>query len=138
MRVFAYSLTGMVTILCLLMYFWTMRGVGRARKKYGVKPPQMTGPEGFERALRVQANTTEQLVLFLPALWLLALSIGSRRGDLVASAVGLVFLVGRMVYIRGYSTASEKRLPGFFIGFAATALAAVGAFAVLFYRFFIR
>ncbi len=138
MYVFDYSLTGMVTALCLLMYFWTMRRTVQARNKHNVKPPQTTGPEAFERALRVQVNTTEQLVLFLPALWLFALALGSRLGDPAAAVVGLVFLVGRIVYAYGYSVASEKRLAGFLIGFIATVVAVLGAFAVLFYRYFLR
>lgn len=138
MHVFSYSLTGMVTILCLLMYFWVMRRTVQAREKHGVKLPQMKGSEEFERALRVQINTTEHLLLFLPALWLLALGLGSHLGDPTAAVVGLVFLVGRIAYAYGYSAAPEKRLPGFLIGFAATIVAVLGAFAILFYRYFLR
>jgi glutathione S-transferase len=51
---------------------------GRAREKYGIKAPSVTGHENFERAYRVQMNTVEQMVFFLPALWLCAVLLPTR------------------------------------------------------------
>ncbi|MGA0197569.1 MAG: MAPEG family protein, partial [Prochlorotrichaceae cyanobacterium] len=60
---------GLVTIAALIMYYAVTLNVGRARFKYGVKPPAMTGDPGFECAVRIQQNTLEQMVFFLPLLW---------------------------------------------------------------------
>ena len=62
--------TSLVTIGALLVYFVVTINVGRARFKYKISPPSMSGDPNFERVLRVQQNTLEQLVLFLPGLWL--------------------------------------------------------------------
>ncbi|MDB9338105.1 MAPEG family protein, partial [Nodularia spumigena CS-589/07] len=65
--------TGLITALTLLLYLFITINVGRARAKYKVLPPQMTGNPDFERVVRVQQNTLEQTVFFLPALWLFSL-----------------------------------------------------------------
>jgi glutathione S-transferase len=87
----------------------------------------MTGPEPFERALRVQQNTLEQLVFFLPSLWLAALFNDAS----IASVLGLVWVGGRLAYTVGYLQAAEKRGPGFGISFLSSAallvMAAAGA-----------
>ena len=62
--------TGLITVLTLLLYLFITINVGRARAKYKVLPPKMTGNPDFERVVRVQQNTLEQTVFFLPALWL--------------------------------------------------------------------
>jgi glutathione S-transferase len=63
-----YTFPSLVTALALVVYLVLTLNVGRARVKYKVKPPIMTGEPELERVLRVQQNTLEQLVLFLPAL----------------------------------------------------------------------
>jgi uncharacterized membrane protein YecN with MAPEG domain len=68
-----YLLPSLVTVLTLLVYQVLVINVGRARAKYKVMPPATSGDENFERVLRVQQNTLEQLVAFLPALWLFSL-----------------------------------------------------------------
>ena len=72
---FQFPLTGLVTLFCLLVLFLVTVMVGRARGKHGVKVPEMTGPEPFTYAVRVHLNTIEGLILFLPALWLFALTV---------------------------------------------------------------
>ena len=75
------ALPAVVTLAALIAYQGTVMAVGQARVKHKVLPPARSGPEGFERAMRVQQNTLEQLVFFLPTFWLAAL-LGSeaRRG----------------------------------------------------------
>jgi len=90
-----------------------------------VKPPASSGPEPFERALRVQQNTLEQLVFFLPCLWLAALLDNTT----VASGLGLVWVGGRIAYAVGYLQAPEKRGPGFGISFLSSAALLVMALA---------
>jgi glutathione S-transferase len=114
-----YHLTALVTLLAILFYFYTGLHVARARAKYGVKAPATSGQPDFERAFRVQMNTLEWMPIFLPALWLFATDIS----DPIAAAIGAVWIIGRIVYLIGYSKAAEKRSSGFAIqAFACIAL----------------
>ena len=99
----------LVTVLALLMYFVLTLNVGRARYRYGVKPPAMGGDENFERVLRVQQNTLEQIVFFLPSLWLFSGYVNPNFGAIL----GAIWVVGRILYAWGYYQAPEKRGPGF-------------------------
>lgn len=99
----------LITALTLLVYQVLAVNVGRARAKYKVLPPQMTGEPDFERVLRVQQNTLEQLVFFLPLLWLFSFYVSPLWG----AGIGAVWLVGRIVYAWGYYQAAEKRTIGF-------------------------
>jgi glutathione S-transferase len=103
------KLTALVTLLALLLYFWMGLRVGQARRKFGVKPPATTGNPDFERVFRVQMNTLEWMPIFLPALWLAAVYVS----DIGAALVGLVWIVGRVIYMLGYGEAAEKRHLGF-------------------------
>src|SRR5581483_8205984 len=71
----------LVTLLALLLYAWMIMRVSSARGRLGVEAPSVTGDPEFERHYRVQANTLESLVIFLPSLWLFALFL---RSDLIA------------------------------------------------------
>jgi uncharacterized MAPEG superfamily protein len=73
----------------------------------------------------VQQNTGEQLLLFLPALYLFAGYVSAP----VAALLGLVFIVGRGLYARGYVADPAQRSTGFTIGFVATAVLLVGGLA---------
>lgn len=98
-----------ITLLALVEYLVFAILVGRARVRYGVKAPAITGHEMFERAYRVQMNTLELLVLFLPALWL-----ASRYFSTTWTAgLGALFLVGRIVYARSYVRDPDSRSAGF-------------------------
>lgn len=110
-------LPALVTILSLILYFAFTINVGRARRKYKVMPPQMTGDPNFERVLRVQQNTLEQLVLFLPSLWLFSQFVSVPLG----SGLGGIWILGRIVYAWGYYQAAEKR----FIGFGLSSLSTI-------------
>ena len=102
---------GLVTVFALILYFVLTINVGRARAKYGVPVPQMTGNPDFERVVRVHYNTLEQLIFFLPLLWVFCLYVNPVWG----SAIGAVWVFGRTVYAWGYYKAAEKRAPGFAI-----------------------
>jgi len=97
--------------------------VGRARAKYKVLPPQMTGNPDFERVVRVQQNTLEQIVLFLPSLWLFSEFVS----PIWAAVIGTVWLVGRIIFAWGYYQAAEKRTIGFGIGTLATFTLVLGS-----------
>lgn len=102
----------LVTAIALLVYLVLTINVGRSRAKYKIMPPQMSGDPNFERVVRVQQNTLEQLVLFLPALWLFSEFISPVWG----ASLGAVWVVGRIVYAWGCYQAAEKRTLGFAIG----------------------
>jgi len=114
-----YHLTALVTCLALMVYFLISFRVGKARTTYGVKAPATAGNPDFERIYRVQMNTLEWMPIFLPALWLFAIYVS----DAIAAALGIVWIVGRILYMIGYAEAANKRGRGFGIqGFAAFAL----------------
>ncbi|PWT86330.1 MAG: MAPEG family protein [Proteobacteria bacterium] len=99
------SLVDLVATLVLLQLLVFCALVGRARVKYGVKAPAVTGHEMFERAYRVQMNTVELIVLLLPAMYLAA----KYWPPAFAAAAGAVYFVGRLLYWRAYMSAPERR-----------------------------
>ncbi|MGQ4648655.1 MAPEG family protein [Lyngbya aestuarii] len=114
----------LVTALALLVYLVITINVGRARLKYKVSPPQTTGDPNFERVLRVQQNTLEQLVFFLPALWLFSLYVSPLWG----AGIGAIWVIGRIAYAWGYYQAAEKRAVGFGIGTISGVVLLLGSF----------
>jgi glutathione S-transferase len=124
-----HRLTALVTILALLLYFTMSLQVGRARGKSGIQPPAMTGDPMLERAIRVHINTLEGLPLFLAGLWLFAIY----WNDLVAAGLGIVWIIGRLLYSSGYMADPDKRSTGFLIQFLATAVLLLGAFGKIVY-----
>ncbi|NET24837.1 MAPEG family protein [Okeania sp. SIO1I7] len=113
----------LITVVSLFMYFVVTINVGRARSKYNITPPQMTGDPNFERVLRVQQNTVEQIILFLPSLWLFSLFISPLWG----AGIGTVWVVGRILFAWGYYQAAEKRALGFGISSLAIIALLIGA-----------
>lgn len=119
----SHALVAIVTLVSLLVYVWMIMRIGKARRKAGIDAPAMTGDPELERHLRVQANTVEWLVIYLPSLWLFALY----WNDLVAAALGVVWIIGRIVYALGYAADPKKRELGFMIQMLATAVLLFGA-----------
>ena len=113
----------LVSALALLLYVAVFVTAGRARARYEIKAPAVTGAPEFERAFRVQQNTLEQLVWFIPALWLFSLY----ASPLWAGIIGLVWIAGRAYYAVSYYRDPETRGPGFLIGFGSAAVLLVGA-----------
>jgi uncharacterized MAPEG superfamily protein len=111
------ALTSWLTLACLLLLFVTAALVGRARVRYGIKAPATTGHDMFDRAYRVQMNTLENAVIFLPALWLCAWTAGDRW----AAGLGAVWLAGRIWYAVAYQADPARRGNGFLMGFIAWA-----------------
>ena len=115
--------TAVVSLLALLIYFCMRLNVGRARGKTGIAAPAMTGDPILERAVRVHYNTLEWLPIFLVSLWLFAIY----WNELVAAGVGVVWIVGRVIYSTGYMADPGKRSTGFLIQLAAVAVLLFGA-----------
>src|SRR5271156_4535452 len=118
---FAGHALQIVILLALIEYLVLGVMVGRARQTYGVEAPATTGNPDFERIFRVHVNTLEALIVFLPAVWILSLSVNYHIGV----ALGLLFVIARIIYARGYLTAAAKRGPG------AIATAIINAILVL-------
>ena len=121
--------TALISILALLVYFAMGLQVARARGKSGIDAPTMTGDPLLERAVRVHINTLEWLPLFLTGLWLFAFY----WNELVAAGLGLVWIIGRLVYSAGYMVDPGKRSTGFLIQFVAAAVLLVGALGKIIY-----
>ncbi len=102
-----------VTVLALAQFVFFGITVGRIRVKTGVTAPAMSGDPEFERANRVHANTLEQLVVMLPALWLYAHYVN----PLWAAGFGVVYLIGRFLYSSAYTKDPASRGIGFMMTF---------------------
>jgi uncharacterized MAPEG superfamily protein len=98
-----------VIALALIQYVAFGMLVGWARGKYGVKAPAVTGHEIFDRYFRVHQNTLELLVVFVPAIWLFGMYVDPAW----ATLLGLVYVVARLLYLRGYVADPAKREVGF-------------------------
>jgi glutathione S-transferase len=111
-----------VTALALLQYLVFGFKVGRARGRYAVKAPAVTGNELFERNFRVHQNTLEQLVVFLPGLYLFSHYLEPR----VAAVFGLIYLVGRELFAFNYVKEPAKREVGFSLSFLPSVILVLG------------
>ncbi len=117
-------LVSLITLLAAVLVIWANLAMGRARHKYGVKPPAMTGHPAFERASRAQANTLENVVPFLIGLWLCALLFS----PFAAAILGFVWLVARVIFSVAYYNESSLRSPLFGVSILATFLLLIGGF----------
>jgi glutathione S-transferase len=115
--------TEAASLLALATYLACSLGTGVARGKYKVKAPAVTGHEMFERAYRVQMNTLEQIVFFLPSMWLFAMLVS----DKIAAIGGVVWVIGRIVYAVSYLRNPASRGAGFAISFFTSFALFLGA-----------
>lgn len=98
-----------VAMLVVVQYLFFIYQVGRARGRYGVKAPAVTGHEIFERAYRVQMNSLELMVALLPSLFVAARFWPAEW----VAGIGAVYVVGRFIYWRAYVSAPASRGLGF-------------------------
>jgi len=116
------QLVGIVTLLALIQYFVFGLRVGQARGKFGIEAPAISGHPVFERHFRVHQNTMEQLVLFLPAVWLFATYVSAG----IAAVLGVVFIIGRALYARAYVAEPKTRETGALLTAGANAVLLLG------------
>ena len=124
-----HILVAMVTILAILTYFAMGLLVAVARRKSGIAAPAMVGHPELERTIRAHYNTLEWLPIFLTGLWLFAVY----WNDAFAAAMGAVWIVGRVLYVRGYIVHEKKRELGFMIQALAAGVLIFGALGRLAY-----
>ena len=113
----------LLTSAVLVQYLVFAYHVSLARMQHGVAAPATSGHPEFDRVYRVHQNTLEQLIIFLPALWMFALYVHPLAG----AAIGLLFPIGREIYRRSYVTDPSNRTAGAALGGASTVILLVGA-----------
>jgi len=123
----------LVSILALIMYMVITFNVGKARVRCGVQVPAVSGNHEFERYYRVQMNTLEQLIVFLPALWIFSTVV---YFPLIASSIGMMWIIGRILYALGYYKEAKKRFAGFIISIIATSALLLGSLAGILLKVF--
>jgi glutathione S-transferase len=118
----AMHLSAAATIVAVAVYFLTLMYAGHVRHRTGLKAPAVVGNVEFERAYRVQMNTLESLPVLLPLLWIATVYFGGW----IPAALGLLWALGRVVYMIDYLKSPDSRAAGFGIQF----LAQVGLFGL--------
>jgi glutathione S-transferase len=120
----------LITVLALIEYALFGLMVGSARGRFGVAAPATTGEPSFERYFRVQQNTLEALMIFIPALWIFA----HRVNYAAAFVLGVVFIAARAEYARGYIASPEGRSLGARVTLAVNGILLLGSvLGLLFY-----
>jgi glutathione S-transferase len=113
----------LIIVLALIEFVLFGYAVGGARTRYQVPAPATSGHEVFERYFRAHMNTLEQLVVFLPSIWLFARYINAW----IAVALGALFIIGRALYFRGYVQSAQTRHAGFVVSAIPNVTLLVGA-----------
>lgn len=111
-----------VLVLVLLEYTFFAMMVGKARGTYKVDAPAVTGHEVFERYYRVQQNTLEQLIVFVPGIFLFAVYVNA----LTAAGLGVIFFIGRLLYYKSYVSDPKSRSVGFVLSFLPANILLIG------------
>ena len=116
-------LVHLVIGLALAQFLFFCFAEGKARGTYKVSAPATTGNEMFERYFRVQMNTLELLVIFLPSIVL----AGQYFGAYIAAGLGLIYLIGRMIYFVSYVKDPKSRSMGYGLSALPVMVLLVGA-----------
>lgn len=120
----------LIIALALLQYLYFVFRVGSSRGRYGVDAPATTGNEEWEKLYRVQANTMEQLIVFIPAIYMAA----SFAHLWTAVGIGIVYLIGRTAYAWGYRAEPGKRAIGMLMTFFPNAILVLMAIGGVLYK----
>ena len=112
------ELLAIITVLILIQTLFFGFEVGKARGKYNIKAPAVSGDEMFDRHYRIHQNTIEQIVIFIPSLWLFGYFVHMNIG----AGLGLLFLIGRLIFRSAYLKDPASREIGFIMGFLPIAI----------------
>lgn len=119
--------TFIVTFFALAQYTLFGIQVAQTRGKHGLSAPAQSGHPEYERMNRVHLNTEEQLVLFIPALWMHAYFVNPTYGAII----GAVFIVGRFVYRSEYLKDPDSRSLGFLLTFVPSTVLLIWTLVVV-------
>jgi uncharacterized membrane protein YecN with MAPEG domain len=123
----------LIVLLALLQYVFFTGRVGLARGKYNVNAPACEGDETWNRIFRVQQNTLEQLIVFIPATYAFSYYLS----ELWVLLPGLAFIIGRFLYSAEYLNDPKTRTPGMGLTLLANVALVLGAlFGLLRVMFF--
>jgi len=122
--------TALIILIALIQFLWFGARVGLGRGKYGVKAPSTTGNENFQRLYRVQQNTMEQLVIFIPAVVAFSVYVS----DVWVLLPGLAFVIARALYSYEYTTNPDSRTPGMGLTLLSNVALIVGALIGMFFN----
>jgi len=120
---FSMKYSALIILIALFQYLYFTGRVGLARGKYGVNAPSTTGDETFERLYRVQQNTMEQLLIFVPAMIAFSMYASTRW----ALLPGLLFIAGRQLYSMEYIKNPASRTPGMALSLLSNVALLLGA-----------
>ena len=121
---------GILSIIALLVYYFTLLRAGMARGKFDIKAPSHDGPEEYVRHVRVHHNTLEHLILFLPGLWLFSFAVD----PVWATIIGILWPIGRIRYALSYYKDAEKRGPGLYLSMPPIYIYVLGSFIAFLYK----
>lgn len=125
------ELIAIVSLLIFVQYTVFSTQVGIAHGKAKIPAPQMSGDINLEKRVRIHMNTLEQMISFVPAMWMFAMYVHIEA----AAALGVAFIVGRQIFAWGYmQEAATKRAPGFLITFFAGVIAILGGLGGTIYK----
>lgn len=124
--------TILVILLALLQFVIFTARVAANRGKYKVNAPATSGNETWERLFRVQQNTMEQLVIFIPA----AVIFGYYFKGAWILIPGLMFILGRFLYAQEYVKNPTRRVPGMALTLFANAVLLIGGLTGVALKFF--
>jgi glutathione S-transferase len=113
----------LIVLLALLQYVFFTGRVGLGRGKYKIDAPACNGDENFERLFRVQQNTLEQLIVFIPATYAFAYYLSPKW----VLAAGALFIIGRFLYATEYAKDPKTRTPGMGMTLLANVVLVLGA-----------
>ncbi len=119
------ALSVLLLLAVIAHYMWLQTAVSRLRVAKSIEAPAVTGDPEFERAFRAQANSLEMLAVFLPCYMILILLTGLLGNEVflwITVALGFLYLVGRVLYVRTYMMDATKRGVGAVMSFMVNAL----------------
>ena len=125
------ELVALVTVFAVLEYAIFAFLVGLARGRTGISAPETSGNPEFERYFRVQQNTLERLVIFIPSLWIFSYFMN----PLVGAIIGIVFIIARVAYCVGYVSEPAKRKLGYNLGELANNILMFGSIVGIVYSY---
>jgi glutathione S-transferase len=113
----------LVILLALLQFLYFTMRTGLNRGKFDVQAPKTVGHETWERIYRVQQNTLEQLIMFIPGMLMFGHFVSSKW----VLIPGILYLVGRQLFSYEYVKNPPERTPGVALSLLSNVALLVGS-----------